>query len=400
MNYVEKFDKAIFYCLCAYALTSCIMGDLADNFIGLGVLLGILSCIKKRPKINVPREYVRALLVFFGVFFLMIFISTDMARSAREYWRYLNRMFPFLLALFFLSRGKQVVWIGICLLVSVTVNNGYAIYKQIVLLQSQGVWGRASGFFSEYYINLAGVLLLTIPSLVILLFSSKLRLMNKLLLTLVLAVSFIALFMNETRVAWGIIVFILLLLPFILMKSWKKAIGFSCIVVVFCVAIIGSVPSVHSRVMSIFDTQQASNRGHYFITIDDIRMIKDHPFFGVGLGRFQKVFNEAYISPQTKAIEPFVTHAHDNTLHMLAQTGVVGCAAFWYMFGSFLFYSWQDWKRNESLPALIFFISTLAITLQGITDYSFGLHPVIKIYFLMLAMYLKYRMIEENEDVN
>lgn len=366
------------------------MGDLADYFTGLGVLFGILRCIKERPKINIPKEYTRALLVFFGVFFLLIFISPDMARSAREYWRYFNRMFPFLLALFFLSNRKQVIVIGICLLTSITINNGYSIYKQIILLHSQGIWGRADGF-GESYINLAGVLLLTIPSLTILLISSKIKLEAKLLLALVLAMSFITLFMNGTRIAWVVIVFILLLLPFMLMNSWKKALGFSCIVLVFCAAVIGLSPTIYERTMSIFNAQYASNRGHYFITRDSIRLIKDHPVLGVGLGRFQKVFSESYMSPQTKETDLIVPHAHDNTLHMLAQTGIIGCTAFWYMFGSLLFYPWKDWRTNKSLPALIFFTATLAIALQGITDYSFGLHPVIKIYFLMLAMYLKYR---------
>lgn len=397
MNYVEKLDKAIFYCLCAYALTSCISGALADKVIGLGVLFGILRCLKQRPKIDISKEYIRALLVFFGVFFLLIFISEDMGRSAREYWRYFNRMFPFLLALFFLSSRKQIVWIGVCLLVSVTINNGYAIYKQIVLLQSQGIWGRASGF-DKSVINLAGILLLTIPSLAILLCSNKLQLMNKSFLMLALLISCITLFMNGTRIAWGIIAFILLLLTFLFIKSWKKAVIFSCLGLIVCTALVSFITPVHDRVMSIFSTREPSNRGHYFIARDSLRMIEDHLVLGVGLGRFQKVFNESYISPQTKETDQMVSHAHNNTLHMLAETGIVGLAAFWYMFGSFLVYSWQDWKKDENLPALIFFSATLAVTLQGITDYSFGLHPVMKIYFLMLAMYLKYRTSEEIKE--
>lgn len=394
MSCVEKLDKAIFYCLCIYALTFCVSGEISDKIIGLGVLLGILRCIKERPKIYIPKVYIRALLVFFGVFFLLIFVSPDMARSAREYWRYLNRMFPFLVALFFLSNRKQVIWMGVCLLIAIILNNGYAIYSHIVLLKSQGVWGRASGF-DQSYINLAGILVLTMPALSILLLAGNLQLIKRVTLILAFLICCIALFINGTRIAWVIIPFILLLLVFLLIKSWKKRVVVSSIGLIAGAAVIGLVPSVHDYAKGTFSAREASNRGHYFITVDSIHMITDHPVLGVGLGRFQKVFNESYISPQTKETDQMVPHAHNNTLHMLAQTGIIGCAAFWYMFGSFLLYSWRDWKRHQSYPALIFFSATLAITLQGITDYSFGLHPVMRIYFLMLAMYLKYQTYEE-----
>lgn len=388
MNYVEKLDKAIFYCLCAFGLTSCVSGTIADQFIGLGVLLGIIRSIIKRPKVQISQGYLRAFMVFFGVLFILIFVSEDMGRSAREYWRFFNRMFPFLLALLFISRRKQILWIGVCLLISVTINNGYAIYKQIIVFNAQATWIRASGF-DNYIINLAGILLLTIPSLSILIFSDEVQSIKKRYLVLLLIFSCFTLFMNGTRIALVIIAFILLVLPFFLNNSRKAAI-YSCLGLLIGIILISTLAT------SSLYNRQISNQAHYLIAKDSLQMIGDHPVLGVGLGRFPKVFNETYISSQTKAVEGFIPHAHNNTLHMLAETGIVGVAVFWYLFGSFLVFSWKDWRRYSSLSALMFFAATLAIMLQGITDYSFGLHPVMKLYFLMLAMYLRYQKSDES----
>lgn len=55
-------------------------------------------------------------------------------------------------------------------------------------------------------------------------------------------------------------------------------------------------------------------------------MFRDHPVLGVGLGQYKDNYQQKYILPQAK--EPYLTHAHNNFLPMLAENGIIGFAGF------------------------------------------------------------------------
>lgn len=395
MEKIERMDRVIFLCLCGYALFSCISNALAENLTLLGVIIGIIRCIKE-PKnflsIEFAKPYIRGIYIFFIFLFLLIFTSPEIMISANEYWNHFRRLGPFILGMFFVSNRKQVLWLAGLLFLSLMINNIFAIYNQLNLLFNTGGWGRTFGF-EKNIIVLAGLLLITIPSLFILILSNKTKKLFKYLLSFCLVISLVTLLMNGTRAAWFITIFFMMIIPFIVVKSKRNLFFLISIIMLFIIGIGVSTSTINQRIISSFDMQHTSNKGHYLVVRDSLEMIKDNPLIGVGIGRFKTVLNQSYASPELSEISRGkYNHAHNNIIFILAETGLIGGIAFCYMFGSLFFYSWKKWKNDKDIIALIFFFATLAITLQGILETSFRLHIVIKIYYFLLLLYIKYHI--------
>ena len=395
---IEKLDRYIFYTMCVFAFTTCINHIVANNVLAIGVLLAAARCYQKRPDFKIPQGYGRALGAFFAIAFLFIFFSPDMLKSAKEFWRYMNRMVPFFLVLFFVRDKKQLITIFFTFLISMFINHAYAIYKGAFLIYAGEQHMRVTGFESGEII-FAGYLLVALPILFILLFNKYDENKNIKKFTVVaFIVSFIALLENGTRIAWVIIAMILLMIFMMKTKNWRKLFLIFCVGILITGIAAYTMPFLQMRLYSFVDDKQVSNQGHYMIARDSLELIKDHPIMGVGLGRFKEVFNDQYRSEEHFNLEPgFTPHAHNNTLTIWAEIGIVGCISFWYMYLSFLYYSFRRWLKMRNDSDLMFFMITLATVLQGFTDYSFGLNQVVKIYFCMLAIYLNYQVYDEKQ---
>lgn len=159
------------------------------------------------------------------------------------------------------------------------------------------------------------------------------------------------------------------------------------------------VPFIQERLQSFADIDNISNKGHYSINMSAWNMIKDRPLLGHGLGFFPEVFNDRYISDETKRVEGHISHAHNDTLLMGAETGMIGILAFWWMFGNFLYFSLSYWRKERRIEHLMFFLVTLAAVLHGFTDTRFGMHQVMKLYFFLMAIYLNYASYQESEKL-
>lgn len=115
-------------------------------------------------------------------------------------------------------------------------------------------------------------------------------------------------------------------------------------------------------------------------------MFLDHPLTGVGLGNYKTQYQEKYISPEAQEIKQ--EHAHSNFFQMLGENGLVGLVGYLTFFLFILFKSlFEAWRGREFYSAIIFSI-TLAIFLQGLTEFNFGNSAVIRCYWVLLAILL------------
>ena len=111
-------------------------------------------------------------------------------------------------------------------------------------------------------------------------------------------------------------------------------------------------------------------------------MFKDHPVFGVGIGQYASKNGNEYKSPEAKEKQ---NHCHNNFLQMLAENGVAGFIGFCLLFGYILLSSLKNAFFKCSPYYVLIFGSSLALLLQGFTEYNFGNSAVIKYYWATLG---------------
>jgi O-antigen ligase len=100
-------------------------------------------------------------------------------------------------------------------------------------------------------------------------------------------------------------------------------------------------------------------------------MFQAHPIVGIGLGTFDKI---AYQMPATKANPDFQLngwHAHNVPLHILTEAGVLGLAAWvflWWVIVRTLVRAWRTGSREERVYAAAALVSVAAFQILSMTE--------------------------------
>jgi len=100
-------------------------------------------------------------------------------------------------------------------------------------------------------------------------------------------------------------------------------------------------------------------------------MFRTHPFVGIGLGTFDKI---AYQMPATAANPDFQLngwHEHNVPLHILTEAGVLGLAAWvflWYVIVGALVRAWRTGSREQRVYAAATLVSVVAFQILSMTE--------------------------------
>ena len=117
-------------------------------------------------------------------------------------------------------------------------------------------------------------------------------------------------------------------------------------------------------------------------------MFKEHPVLGVGLGQAKRVIKES------KEYKPWFTHYHSNIFQMLAENGVIGLIGYLGFVGYFLLKNFKEFLSEKCPQSLIIAATTLAVFIQGITEYNFGNSAVMKALWLVTGCLFLIKMID------
>jgi hypothetical protein len=104
---------------------------------------------------------------------------------------------------------------------------------------------------------------------------------------------------------------------------------------------------------------------------DALDMFQTHPIAGIGLGTFDKI---AYQMPATVANRDFQMngwHAHNVPLHILTEAGVLGLAAWvflWYVIVRALVRAWRTGSRDTRVYAAAALVSVAAFQILSMTE--------------------------------
>ena len=232
--------------------------------------------------------------------------------------------------------------------------------------------------------TLAGFLLTSLPILFCFLLDWKQDRKTLFVTIMFFLIGFTGLLLNGTRGAWLALAVSLPLVAVLYDHSIKKIL-FLVIFAVGTSLVFFNSPQLQNRAESITSTTMQSNTERLLMWESAYEMFKDHPVFGVGIGQYASKYLNEYKSPEAKEKQ---NHCHNNFLQMLAENGVAGFIGFCLLFGYILLSSLKNAFFKCSPYYVLIFGSSLALLLQGFTEYNFGNSAVIKYYWATLGCLL------------
>jgi O-antigen ligase len=379
---VEKLDKWIGYALFLYAFVSCISIAAANIAISLAAVLAAVRLHKKRVQISeAVKPVLKGLAVFFAAMALSAMAGPGLRAGGERLWAYVYRAFPFFLCLGFLQHERQRNQLLLVTFLSLLIADIYAIYQG-----THGDW-RAQGFSSHPMI-MAGYLLQVIPlALVYLTSNDETMRRYRWGIGIVFLLSNVALLYNGTRGAWLAVFCVYLLYGMLLLAEGN---GYKALGIVTTLVVIGLViweyPPLHARLLTLVNRHFESNTERILMWQSAWHMFLDYPLLGVGLGHYAYYYQHVYISPLAQ--ERLLGHAHNNFFQMLAETGLIGFGGFCYMFLAVLRSLWSGYRQYQSTVCLGVFLTTVALLVQGLTEFNFGDSAVIRLYWFLLGIAL------------
>jgi O-antigen ligase len=194
------------------------------------------------------------------------------------------------------------------------------------------------------------------------------------------------LYLTYSRGAW------LLGLPaaalFIGLLRGRKALWISLAII--CIIALSLLPLVGTeRFTSLFDTQGGTTFFRLRLWQASLNMIKDHPFFGVGLDNFLYQYRTRYVLPEAWQ-ELDLSHPHNIVLDYWTRLGILGVLALVWLEGAFFVKGLRLYRRlpgqDEQALALGLMASMVACLAHGLIDNSYFLVDLAFVFFITLGV--------------
>lgn len=371
-------DTAIYGFLFLFALSATISKAAGNVAFGVIALLVLIRWYRQRPDWGEAADLVRPMAIFLAVSILSTVLALHPAKGVPFLWDFVYYMgATFFFTVAGVRSAAQLRGLTVALAVSIAISAVYAIW--------QGLHGNFRADAFVHYMFLAGFFVQIIPLLLVLsLQDNTLPKTLRMAFCLTVAVSLVALMYNGTRGAWLAMVFVLAVYGMLL--RWRTKVLLAAVAVI---AIIGTlllaVPQMESRLLTLEDMHYQSNSERLFIWQSACRMFYDHPLLGVGVGNYPEQYLTHYILPEAK--ERSNTEPHNTALGILAERGIIGFAAFIYLYGCILA---TAYRRYRSGPGQIWGIVVLLVTagwlFHGLMEYNFKSVMVMRLYWFILGL--------------
>lgn len=285
---------------------------------------------------------------------------------------------------------KQIKMILCCALTGVMIASAYAIYNY------EPIAGRVSavGFFWRFGPNTAAMMsAMTIPVLAAYLIRHPLTRIARWLVMIALLVSTVALLVTESRGGWLAAIIASMAVFAFNFVEYKKRILKLSVICICMIAMFVFCGNLTSRLASIVDMQEQAHTERVLMWHSAWNMFQDYPLKGVGLGNYAEAYQNRYILPEAR--EPHIGMAHNNIMQMLGECGLLGTIPFLLFFGYVLFWAW---KCRHTLAGQCVMGITLVVQLHGMVDGSFTVLPVMRWYWLLLAIFFRLHFLEFEKD--
>ncbi|MGH7374838.1 MAG: O-antigen ligase family protein [Candidatus Rokuibacteriota bacterium] len=241
---------------------------------------------------------------------------------------------------------------------------------------------RAHGFFS-IYMTLAGVL-----SLVLLASLPRLLLGGQPLRRLAgpWVVMLWGLIMTYTRGAWiGFAAGVLVVASTIRRGRWLLVAG----LLALAGAALLAPPELRHRFLSMADPEEAGVQERVYMWKSGFALWRERPLLGVGPGGVKREYSRYALS---EAFKKRTSHVHNTPLQILVERGVLGLAAWLWIWAAFFTHAIGLLRRlpEQARPERALVAGSLAaivgFLVGGLSEYNFGDSEVVMVAWALVAL--------------
>lgn len=390
----QRLVFSIAVCITCMVCTTRLSMAAGQIFNGLALVLGIILLYKERTYLAFP-EGTKGYCIAYGIFVLSTLpaavFTGDISRGMHEFFQmWLWRYVVFLLVLFCIRRRDYLV----NMLTVFTAVFGIDCFLTLIqVLFHLGNNDRGWGLGGSQ-LGIASLMCIMMPIVFVVLFDSAFEKRLKQVSIFTLICICIGLLCNKSRGSW---LSNIVLVPF---ASWyyvvhnKKFLGIILALFLAFGAFFVSQPQYTARFESITNiTTDRSNGDRIVVWKTCIKIYKDHPIIGIGLGQFSKVYKEDYRNTEdTQGLN----HAHNNFFHLLAETGTIGIMGLLYFVGYFIITSFRRWIKDKNPYDLLILTTVLGyICIFGQIEYTMDLSSGVRIFWFILAIMMQIKVLEK-----
>ncbi|WP_026759741.1 O-antigen ligase family protein [Selenomonas ruminantium] len=383
----DSIEKRLYVYICLFAFMNIFSVAISNVFLGLAIAGTLHRLIRYHDDVKEillrQKTFFCLVLVLWVTIVLSVPGSIDPARGIKEFFNYYVYRMMILPAVFLcVNEKKRVLNIALCMVAAMFINNIYSIVQGI---EAYPIPGRYTGFMNV--MPQASFLTVFIPaSLVVFVGAQKTKLRWACMLFCLVAC--FAFMFNGTRGAWVATLVSALFLMSLQLKNKRNILVAILAAGVVLGGIYHTVPSFQQRVQSIANPQEQSNVERRLLWQSAWNMFTDHPLTGVGMANFKQNYQEHYILLEAK--EPHLGHAHNNFMHVLAECGILGIVALSTLWGYLFIYGIKGW-HNKKNPVFLLSLSVLVgVVLHGLTEYTWGTALTVKLFWLSMALCIKW----------
>lgn len=387
MTKLEKF-LAVIVCLavCVQRLSMAVGSILWG--LSIAVFLYLLYKHYRQNDLNNLLEncsgYYKAFVIFAVCAIPAIFTSDYFGESMHKFLEmYVYRVMPFFIVTLFI---KDMKWLKNIFLIFLFVTGIDAIVAlaQVLLNMASRGWG-----FGGHSLNLASLLCVVIPILLVVLLDDRFNKRTKLICKLAILFCIIGVFAGKSRGAWLTLAIVLPLVSYSYIIKSKKAIAGALIVCLIIGSVFAVSDTYRNRLVSTINiTTDYSNIDRLLIWESTANMVKDYPFFGVGLDQFKKVYDAEYKNPKHKQNLP---HTHNNMVQIAAESGLVGLFGFLYLACYIFFKNFNEWRKTKNPYSLMIWGAWLGFMTFGMFDLTIDHSAITKAMWFLFGCILVFK---------
>jgi O-antigen ligase len=317
----------------------------------------------------------KTIFVLIGFFIAVQILSSVFSVSIRESLFVVRRRamlyMPFFAAVMFIKNLTQLKKILSALIVFTALISLYEIVRFFAdpFFYSTPISELRIGYFG-HPVTLGEIKMLVLVLIAVLIFSKENFLFAKKWLIALSVPIAAALFLTNSRGAWLGLLAALIVLGFL--RNKKLVYVMTAGLVLFLILAPGPLKE---RMQSIIEWNNKGVQSRIAMWYTSTFIIHDYPILGVGSGDPINIYE--HYRAGTLRFQGEGHHMHNNMIHLLVTTGMLGLAA-WLALMVFIFdKQLKVYRQTKNKPilndlALISVLSMIAFQVSGLTDWNFG----------------------------